>query len=83
MFRTGRTVKRTHILTWKYYDNNPDDTRHFYAEPGAAVEWDGRKTEGPSGYGPNTLLWVNVWSDELNGWFSKGLTEEEVEWDES
>ena len=81
--RTGRLKVRTLVMTWKMYDNIPGNDRHFYAEAGSLVRWNGETNAGYEDcYRGRTLLWTAVWNEELAGWMGKGLSEEEVEWDD-
>ena len=81
--RTGRLKARTLVMTWKMYDNIPGNDRHFYSEAEAPVRWNGKTNAGHEDcYGGRRLLWTDVWNEELAGWMGKGLSEEEVEWDD-
>ena len=87
--RTGRLKRRTLVLTWKNYGNTRGSDRHFYAEAGAPVRWDGEKTNAgyEEGYGGTKLLWAQVWrndedGDGVSGWLGRGLAESDVEWDD-
>ena len=85
--RTGRLKVRTSVLTWKMYDNIPGNNRHFYAEAGSPVRWDGVSSNAgyEDSYGGHRRLWTEVWLDgydEVSGWMSRGLSEDEVEWDD-
>ena len=79
--RTGRLKARTLVMTWKMYDNIPGNDMHFYSDAGSPVWWNGETNAGDEDcYGGRTLLWTGVWNEELAGWMSKGLSEDEVEW---
>ena len=85
--RTGRLKARTLVFTWKMYDNIPGNDRHFYAEAGSLVRWDGVSSNAgyEDFYDGHWLLWTEVWLDgydEVSGWMHRGLAEEEVEWDD-
>ena len=82
--RTGRLKAHTLVMTWKQYDGIPGNDKHFYAEAGAPVKWDGHGSNAgvEDAYGGRTLLWTYVYSAEFGEWCSKGLEESEVEWDD-
>lgn len=82
--RTGILKERQRVLTWKRYDGIPGNDRSFYADAGSRVYWNGTSSnEGyEHGYGGRRLLWVEVWSEELQAWMQKGLEGSEVEWDD-
>lgn len=82
--RTGTLKHRQLVLVWKRYDNIPGNDRYFYSPAGSPVRWDGLgSNEGyEDSYGGRSLLWTEVWSDELDGWMGKGLEDGEVEWDD-
>ena len=81
--RTGRLKARTLVMTWKMYDNIPGNDRQFYSEAESPVRWNGETNAGHEDfYGGRTLLWTNVWNEELAGWMGKGLSADEVEWDD-
>ena len=85
--RTGRLKARTLVMTWKMYDDIPGNDRHFYAKAGSLVRWDGFSSNAgyEDCYGGRRLLWAEVGLDgydEVSGWMSKGLEEDEVEWDD-
>ena len=85
--RTGRLKRRALVLTWKNYGNTPGSDRHFSAEVGSPVRWDGVSSNAghEDHYGGRRLLWTEVWLegyDEVSGWMSRGLSEDEVEWDD-
>lgn len=82
--RTGTLKDRQRVLTWKRYDDIPGNDRSFYADAGSPVCWNGTSSNGgyEDGYGGRRLLWVEVWSEELQAWMQKGLEESEVDWDD-
>ncbi len=82
--RTGTLKEPQLVLVWKYYDNVPSNDKYFYSPAGSRVRWDGTRSNAghESSYGGRSLLWAEVWNEELNNWMGKGLETEEVEWDD-
>ena len=84
--RQGRLKSREIVLKWTWHWDAAGDNRYFYAEAGSPVRWDGVSSNAgyEDFYGGRRLLWTEVWLDgydEVSGWMSKGLEEDEVEWD--
>lgn len=79
----GALHNRTEVLTWKMYDNIPGNDKFYYSDAGSEVRWGGKTNEGyEEFYGGRLLRWCEVWNDELQAWFSVGLEEREVDWDD-